>query len=39
MEATDPECLELIEEVLAEGRHFLNPINYDWKIVPVLTVP
>ena len=24
---------------LPEGRHFLNPINYDWKIVPVLTVP
>jgi len=24
---------------LPEGRHFLNPINNDWKIVPVLTVP
>ncbi|NLF22101.1 MAG: hypothetical protein GX590_02985 [Lentisphaerae bacterium] len=24
---------------LPEGRHFLNPINYSWKIVPVLTVP
>ena len=24
---------------LAEGRHFLNPINNDWKIVPVTTIP
>lgn len=24
---------------LPEGRHFLNPVNYSWKIVPVLTVP
>ena len=24
---------------LAEGRHFLNPINNDWRIVPVITVP
>ena len=23
---------------LAEGRHFLNPINNDWRIVPVQTV-
>ena len=23
---------------LAEGRHFLNPINNDWKIVPVSTI-
>lgn len=23
---------------LAEGRHFLNPINNDWRIVPVVTV-
>jgi len=24
---------------LAEGRHFLNPINNDWKIVPAITIP
>ena len=24
---------------LAEGRHFLNPINNDWKIVPATTIP
>ncbi len=24
---------------LPEGRHFLNPVNNSWKIVPVLTVP
>ena len=24
---------------LAEGRHFLNPINNDWRILPVITVP
>ena len=27
------------EEVLAEGRHFLNPILYDHKIVEVTIVP
>ena len=26
-------------EVLGEGRHFLDPINHDWKIVPVKTIP
>lgn len=24
---------------LAEGRHFLNPINNDWKIVGAITIP
>ena len=24
---------------LAEGRHFLNPINNEWRIVPVMTIP
>ena len=24
---------------LAEGRHFLNPINNDWRIVPATTIP
>ena len=24
---------------LTEGRHFLNPITHDWKIVPVVTIP
>ena len=27
------------EEVLAEGRHFLNPIAYEHKIVPAIFVP
>ena len=24
---------------LAEGRHFLNPVNNDWRIVPVTQIP
>ena len=24
---------------LAEGRHFLNPINNEWRIVPIATIP
>ncbi len=27
------------EEVLGEGRHFLNPWLYDWEIRPVVTIP
>nr|HPN85081.1 hypothetical protein [Victivallales bacterium] len=27
------------EEPLTEGRHFLNPIFYEWKIVPALKIP
>jgi len=26
-------------EVLAEGRHFLNPVEYEVKIVPAVTIP
>ena len=26
-------------EPLAEGRHFLNPVNNDWRIVPLTTIP
>lgn len=26
------------EDVLGEGRHFLNPISYEHKIVPVITI-
>ncbi|MBO7721375.1 MAG: hypothetical protein J6T01_03120, partial [Kiritimatiellae bacterium] len=26
-------------EPLAEGRHFLNPINNDWRLVPLTTIP
>ncbi len=29
----------ILREPLTEGRHFRNPINYSWKIVPVLSVP
>ncbi len=25
-------------DVLGEGRHFLNPIMYEWHIIPVLTI-
>ena len=24
---------------LAEGRHFLNPVTHDWRIVPATTIP
>lgn len=24
---------------LPEGRHFLNPVNYSWELVPVITIP
>lgn len=27
------------EEPLGEGRHFLNPVLFDWKIAPALTIP
>ena len=27
------------EEVLGEGRHFLNPWLYDWEIRPVVSIP
>jgi len=27
------------EEVLGEGRHFLNPLFYDWKLFPVFSIP
>jgi hypothetical protein len=27
------------EAVLGEGRHFRNPLFYDWEIRPVLTIP
>lgn len=27
------------EEVLAEGRHFRNPLFYDWKLVPITVIP
>ena len=26
-------------EPLTEGRHFLNPIAYEWKLVPAQTIP
>lgn len=27
------------EEALTEGRHFLNPIFYEWKILPAIHIP
>ena len=29
----------VLREPLAEGRHFLNPIVYEWKLVKALTIP
>jgi len=29
----------VLEEVLREGRHFLNPFVYSYQIVPLITVP
>ncbi len=29
----------ILREPLGEGRHFLNPIANDWKIVPVVIIP
>lgn len=26
-------------EPLAEGRHFLNPITHDWRVVPITRIP
>jgi len=27
------------KDPLPEGRHFLNPVNHDWRIVPVVSIP
>jgi len=29
----------VLEEPLGEGRHFRNPVLYDWSIVPVVDIP
>ncbi len=29
----------VLEDVLAEGRHFRNPFFYEWKIVPSILIP
>lgn len=29
----------VLREVLGEGRHFLDPVNHEWKIVPATTIP
>ena len=29
----------VLREPLAEGRHFLNPVVYDWTLVPALVIP
>ncbi len=29
----------ILEDVLGEGRHFLNPWLYDWEIRPVVVIP
>ena len=35
----DPGQKGILREPLGEGRHFLNPVAHDWKIVPVVTIP
>jgi len=35
----DPGQKGIWKEPLAEGRHFLNPYNYDWKIVSQIHIP
>ena len=35
----DPGQKGILREPLGEGRHFLNPIANDWKIVPVVIIP
>ena len=27
------------KDPLPEGRHFLNPVNHDWRIVPAVSIP
>lgn len=34
-----PEQKGVRAEVLGEGRHFLNPINYDHEILPLILIP
>ena len=29
----------VLREVLGEGRHFLDPVNNEWKVVPATTIP
>ena len=29
----------ILEQVLGEGRHFRNPLFYEWEILPVTTIP
>ena len=36
---SDPGQKGILREPLGEGRHFLNPIANDWKIVPVVIIP
>ncbi len=35
----DPGQKGILREPLGEGRHFLNPVAHDWKIVPVVMIP
>jgi len=35
----DPGQKGVQEAPLAEGRHFRNPVLYDWEIVPVIDIP
>jgi len=37
--APDSSYKGLQKEVLAEGRHFRNPWNWDWEVVPQIEIP
>ena len=37
--APDSSYKGLQKEVLAEGRHFRNPWNWDWEVVPQIDIP
>ena len=37
--APGPEYKGIQKEVLKEGRHFRNPLEWDWKVMPQIVVP
>lgn len=37
--APGPDYKGVQKEVVSEGRHFFNPYNWEWKVIPMLEVP
>src|ERR1017187_6344812 len=37
--ADDDHYKGIQEEIRGPGRYFLNPVEYDWKIVPLVNIP